>query len=162
MSTDLPRRAFLGRCAGLLGVAAVLSHESSALPPSPIRVTVYKDPNCGCCKAWNAAMSATGFVMDVHDTADLQAVKASLGVPRDLASCHTAVASGYLFEGHVPPDLVQNVLRERPQLVGLFVPGMPAGSPGMEGPNAVRFDVLALGRDGRRTVYASRMGRSQA
>ena len=107
-------------------------------------------------------MSAAGFVMEVRDTADLQAVKASLGVPTDLASCHTAVVSGYLFEGHVPPDLVQKVLRERPTLVGLFVPGMPAGSPGMEGPNPVRFDIVALGRDKRRTVYASRMGRTQA
>jgi hypothetical protein len=106
-------------------------------------------------------MRQAGFTVDVRDTADLTTVKASLGVPDTLASCHTGVAQGYLFEGHVPPDLVQQVLRERPAIVGLFVPGMPVGSPGMEGPNPERFDVIALGRDRRPRVYATRTGRAQ-
>jgi hypothetical protein len=107
-------------------------------------------------------MRKAGFDIEVRDTANITAVKSSLGVPAALASCHTGVVAGYLFEGHVPPDLVQKVLRERPPLIGLFVPGMPGGSPGMEGPNPDRYDVIALGRDQRQTVYASRMGKSQA
>ncbi len=107
-------------------------------------------------------MRKAGFVVDVRDTPNIGAVKGSLGVPEALASCHTGVVAGYLFEGHVPPDLVQKVLKEKPAIVGLFVPGMPAGSPGMEGPSPERYDVIALGRDQRRSVYATRMGRAQA
>lgn len=161
MTQPLSRRDFLTRAAVITGAASVLLQAVHALPPAP-RITVYKDAQCGCCKAWNTAMTRAGFAIDARDTADLATVKGSLGVPNDLASCHTGVASGYLFEGHVPPDLVQKVLRERPALVGLFVPGMPAGSPGMEMPQPERYDIVALGRDGRRTVYATRDGKAQA
>ncbi len=160
MSESITRRTFLIRATALAGVAATASGRAAARPPAT-RITVYKDPNCGCCVAWNDAMRKAGFQIDVRDTANLASVKGSLGVPDALASCHTGVAAGYLFEGHVPPDLVQKVLRERPALIGLFVPGMPAGSPGMEMPNPERYDVIALGRDQRRSVYATRMGRAQ-
>jgi hypothetical protein len=125
-------------------------------------MTLYKDPSCGCCKTWASAMQRAGFVIDTRDTHDLGAVKASLGVPDTLASCHTGVVGSYVFEGHVPPDLVQKVLRERPAIVGLFVPGMPAGSVGMEGPNPERYEIIAVGRDQRRSVYATRDGRASA
>ena len=161
MTQHLSRRDFLIRAAAVTGAGALVSRGAAALPPAP-RITVYKDPQCGCCKAWNTAMTKAGFALDVRDTADLRTVKSSLGVPDDLASCHTGVAGGYLFEGHVPPDLVQKVLRERPALVGLFVPGMPSGSPGMEGPSPERYEIVALGRDQRRSVYATRMGKAQA
>jgi hypothetical protein len=161
MSESINRRAFLIRATALAGVASIAGGRAAALPPAT-RITVYKDPNCGCCSAWNDAMRKAGFQIDVRDTADLAAVKRSLGVPEALASCHTGMVAGYLFEGHVPPDLVQKVLRERPALIGLFVPGMPAGSPGMEMPNPDRYDVIALGRDKRQSVYATRMGRAQA
>lgn len=161
MTETLNRRDFLLRTATVAGVSLLALHPTRAQPPAP-RITVYKDPQCGCCANWNDAMRKAGFVIDVRDTANLQSVKASLGVPEALSSCHTGVVGGYLFEGHVPPDLVQKVLRERPALVGLFVPGMPAGSPGMEMSNPERYDIIALGRDQRRTVYATRMGKSQA
>ncbi len=163
MSESINRRAFLIQAAAVAvaGAVTAASASAAALPPAT-RITVYKDPNCGCCTAWNDAMRKAGFQIDVRDTANLTAVKGSLGVPAALASCHTGVVAGYLFEGHVPPDLVQKVLRERPALVGLFVPGMPAGSPGMEMPNPERYDVIALGRDQRQSVYATRMGRAQA
>lgn len=161
MPEPLDRRAFLLRAAALAATATLAGTRVQALPPAT-KITVYKDPNCGCCTAWNDAMRAAGFQVEVRDTANLAAVKGSLGVPDALASCHTGVVGGYLFEGHVPPDLVQKVLRERPAIVGLFVPGMPTGSPGMEGPNPERYDVIALGRDQRRSVYATRMGRAQA
>ncbi|HYW49458.1 MAG TPA: DUF411 domain-containing protein [Gemmatimonadaceae bacterium] len=161
MTQPLSRRDFLVRTAVIAGAGALVTHRAAALPPAQ-RITVYKDPQCGCCKAWNAAMTKAGFALDVRDTADLRTVKGSLGVPDDLASCHTGVAGGYLFEGHVPPDLVQKVLRERPALVGLFVPGMPAGSVGMESPSPERYEIIALGRDQRRSVYTTRMGKAPA
>ena len=161
MPDHLTRRAFLARSAVVVGLTLLTSRRSEALPPAT-RITIYKDPNCGCCVNWNAAMRRAGFDIEVRDTANINAVKSSLGVPPELASCHTGVVAGYLFEGHVPPDLVQKVLRERPPLIGLFVPGMPSGSPGMEGPNPDTYDVIALGRDQRRAVYASRVGKSQA
>jgi hypothetical protein len=160
MADHLTRRDFLVRAAALTGAAAFLSRPAEAAPVA--RITVYKDPGCGCCGAWNDAMRKAGFEIDVRDTPNINAVKGSLGVPTALASCHTGVAAGYLFEGHVPPDLVAKVLRERPALVGLFVPGMPSGSPGMEGPSPERYDVIALGRDQRQSVYATRMGRAKA
>ena len=161
MTDHLTRREFLCRAAAVAGAMALVNRRAHALPPAT-RVTVYKDPNCGCCANWNAAMRKAGFEIDVRDTSNINAVKESLGVPGALASCHTGVVGGYLFEGHVPPDLVQKVLRERPALIGLFVPGMPSGSPGMEGPNPAQYDVIALGRDRRQTVYASRAGRASA
>ncbi|MBC7840693.1 MAG: DUF411 domain-containing protein [Gemmatimonadaceae bacterium] len=161
MAHHLTRREFLTRAATVAAAAAFTSRLADAVPPAT-RVTVYKDPNCGCCTAWNEAMRKAGFLIDVRDTPNIAAVKASLGVPEALASCHTGVVAGYLFEGHVPPDLVQKVLKERPALVGLFVPGMPSGSPGMEGPSPERYDVIALGRDQKQGVYATRMGRTQA
>jgi hypothetical protein len=161
MDSDLTRRQFLHRAAALAGVTLMATRTVAALPPAT-RITVYKDPQCGCCTNWNAAMRKAGFEIDVRDTPNIAAIKSSLGVPTALTSCHTGVVAGYLFEGHVPPDLVQKVLRERPALVGLFVPGMPSGSPGMESPSPERYDVIALGRDQRQSVYASRMGRSQA
>lgn len=161
MPESLSRREFVARAALLAGAAALPLSRARALPPAT-RVTVYKDPNCGCCSNWNRAMQKAGFVIDVRDTPNIAQVKGSLGVPEALASCHTAVVAGYLFEGHVPPDLVQKVLAEKPALVGLFVPGMPAGSPGMEGPSPERYDIIALGRDRRQAVYATRMGRASA
>jgi hypothetical protein len=92
------------------------------------------------------------------DADDLAPIKRQLGVPRALESCHTATVEGYVIEGHVPADVIDRLLRERPALVGLAVPGMPAGSPGMEAPGqaAERYQVLAFDRSGRATIYANR------
>lgn len=124
-------------------------------------VVVYKSPACGCCTKWVEHLRRAGFVVDTVDTADLMHVKRSLGVPRDLASCHTAEAGEYLVEGHVPADLVRRLLREKPGIRGLAVPSMPPGSPGMEHPNPVRYDVVSFDADGKTSVYAIRPGSDQ-
>lgn len=118
-------------------------------------VTVYKSPTCGCCEKWVDHMRASGFRVVAHDTDDMTRIKTDLGVPDSLGSCHTAVVGGYVLEGHVPSDLVRRLLRERPVTSGLAVPGMPMGSPGMEGAYADRYDVVAYGRGGTR-VYDTR------
>lgn len=95
-------------------------------------MVVYKDPSCGCCGAWIEHIKANGISVDVRESDDMSTIKAQLGVPEGLQSCHTAQIDGYIVEGHVPADDVKRLISERPDAAGLSVPGMPIGSPGME------------------------------
>jgi hypothetical protein len=117
-------------------------------------VKVWRTPTCGCCGAWVRHLEASGFRVEVTIQDDLSAIKAKHGVPPSLESCHTAVVGGYVVEGHVPADDVKRLLRERPPVAGLVVPGMPAGSPGMEAPVSEPYATLALAADGTTTVFA--------
>ena len=114
----------------------------------PTRAMVYKNPWCGCCIGWVEHLEANGFAVTVEDSDDLAPVKARLGVPAHLESCHTAVIEGYTIEGHVPAVAIEKLLATRPALTGLAVPGMPMGSPGMEGATSEAYDVIAFGPDG--------------
>ena len=116
----------------------------------------YRSPGCGCCEAWTQRMAQAGMPVDLQDSADLQALSTSYGVPQGLAGCHIGKMDGYVISGHVPPDDVKRLLSSKPDALGIVVPGMPAGSPGMEmGGASERFDVLLIGRDGRTSVFAS-------
>lgn len=117
-------------------------------------VTVYKTPTCGCCTKWVDHLKASGFRVESHDITDVSPIKAEHGVPGNLHSCHTAVVDGYVVEGHIPADVVRKLLAERPQVAGIAVPGMPMGSPGMEGPYTQNYDVLAFTREGEKRVYS--------
>lgn len=119
-------------------------------------MVVYKDPNCGCCKLWVDHVKAAGFAVSVRDSTDVVSVKKRQGVPARLYSCHTAIVGGYVVEGHVPADLVQKLLKEKPKVVGLAVPGMPAGSPGMEQGSKEPYEVLTFDAAGKTSVYAKR------
>jgi hypothetical protein len=121
----------------------------------PMAVTVYKSPSCGCCGNWVDYMREAGFRVAVVDQDDLTDVKKRLGVSGDLQSCHTATVGGYVLEGHVPVADVRRLLAERPDVVGLAVPGMPMGSPGMEGLRKDPYDVVSFDRAGKREVFAS-------
>jgi hypothetical protein len=101
-------------------------------------------------------MTKAGFQVRTVDQDDLTEVKQASGVPMPLRTCHTALVGGYVVEGHVPPELVKQLLSEKPQVTGIVVPGMPAGSPGMEGPTRDPYEVLLFTRDGKTTVYARR------
>lgn len=120
-----------------------------------LTVTVYKSPTCGCCNAWVDHLRASGFRVATIDTDDLTSIKQRHGVEPAHAACHTALVGGYVIEGHVPAADVRRLLTERPAVTGLAVPGMPMGSPGMEGPRPERYDVLAFTRDKGATVFAS-------
>ena len=130
--------------------------NASALPI----VDVYKTPTCGCCSKWVEHLRAAGFEVRTTDMRDLSDFKASHGVPPQAESCHTAVVAGYAVEGHVPASDLRRLLRERPAISGLAVPGMPIGSPGMEvpGTKAQPFDVIAFDENGRTDVFASHGG----
>lgn len=124
--------------------------------------TVYKSPTCGCCSLWNRHLEANGFEVVSHDRVDMTVVKDSLGVPSDLTSCHTAVIDGYIVEGHVPATSIQRLLEERPDALGLTVPGMPLGSPGMEqGDMKQSYDVLLVDNNGEATVFDHIEGNDQ-
>lgn len=135
-------------------VAASGSGEVEAEPD----VVVYKSPTCGCCNAWVEHMREAGFEVEPVDVPEYQELadrKTEAGVPADLGSCHTARVGDYFVEGHVPAAVVRRLLAEQPDIRGLTVPGMPIGSPGMEGPNPQAYDVIAVRDDGSRVVYES-------
>jgi hypothetical protein len=145
-------RAALCAAAGMLVLPRAVRAAGA-----PVPITVYKTPSCGCCKAWVAHMQGAGFAPKVVDMDDLSEVKRNAGVPAQLQSCHTALAGKYVVEGHVPADLVQKMLKEKPAIVGLAVPGMVAGSPGMEQGNAKPpYEVIAFEKGGKTSVYATR------
>ncbi len=117
---------------------------------------VYKSPTCGCCNGWIDHLREAGYTVEAVDIPgyqDLQDRKRAEGVPGDLGSCHTATIEGYTIEGHVPAESIERLLRERPDIKGLAVPGMPIGSPGMPGPNPQAYDVIAFTGDGERSVF---------
>ena len=148
------RRTTLRAGLGALTAFAVSPALAGASLPN---VIVNKDPNCGCCQKWADHLAAAGFPVQIVAQGDLAPLKAKLGVTDELRSCHTAEVDGYVLEGHVPADAVLRLLRERPTAIGLAVPGMPAGSPGMEGGTPETYDVILFGNDFRKT-YARYRG----
>jgi hypothetical protein len=157
----ITRREWLTATIGGAAAALVSQTERAlALPPiKPAELTVYKTPSCGCCRLWvsHAKAILTGYDIRTLDMDDLSEVKARLGVPADLQSCHTAISGPYVFEGHVPADLIKQFLAERPKALGLAVPGMPMGSPGMDtGGVKHPYDVLRFDKAGKTRVYAKR------
>jgi hypothetical protein len=139
--------------AGLALMAA--APRALAAPPAAPALEVWKVRGCGCCSAWAKHFEQAGFAVTMHELDDVAPVRAAAGVPADLAGCHTAKVDGYAVEGHVPVEAVQRLLAERPAIIGLAVPGMPVGSPGMEveGEPAEPFQVYAFAADGSRRNF---------
>ena len=126
-----------------------------AAPALAAEVTVYKSPTCGCCNKWVEHLQANGFTVKAQNVSDVMPYKSANGVPLALASCHTAKVDGYVIEGHVPAADIKRLLKERPKVLGLSVPGMPVGSPGMEqGAHKEKYDVLTFDKTGDTGVYA--------
>jgi hypothetical protein len=143
----------------LLLALAALPFASLAQQPAKVLVEVWKDPNCGCCKDWVKHLETNGFAVKVNDTGN-NAMRAKLGIPVKLGSCHTALVGGYAVEGHVPAADIRRLLKDKPKAVGLSVPGMPVGSPGMDGAvygnRRDPYDVvLVLDKDGNTRVFSS-------
>lgn len=142
----------------LAAMATLVGGMSLVAQGKAERVTVYKDPTCGCCAKWVGHLGQHGFVATVTEVANVDDVKTKNHVPGQARSCHTALVNGYVIEGHVPAADIQRLLKERPAgVVGLAVPGMPVGSPGMEVPGvkAQPFNVVAFDKAGRTTVFAT-------
>jgi len=148
------RRHLLGF---LVSGAAFVTIVSPALAEARMEIKVYKDPSCECCAAWVKHLQAHGFAPVVEVRDDLVSLKRSLGVPDALTSCHTAIAGAYVLEGHVPAREITRLLAEKPRALGLAVPGMPIGAPGMEiaGQAAEPYAVLLFLKDGSHKVFAT-------
>ena len=151
----ISRRSFLAQTAAL-GASLAGGKSLLAAGTDPKTMTIYMSPTCGCCALWVDHVKAAVFRTVVHEDADMETVKDSLGVPKDLRSCHTAQVEKYLIEGHVPADDIKALLDRKPVAVGLAAPGMPASSPGMAVPGQPHepYDVLLFRRDGSSEVYA--------
>lgn len=139
----------------LAGVATLLITKRAGAAPPPV-ITVYKDPGCECCVKWVKHLSANGFVATVRDVNNMDEIKKTMNVPAKLQSCHTAVVGRYVIEGHVPASTIKKFLAEKPASIGLAAPGMPMGSPGMEGGPVDHYDIIAFDRDGKTRVYEKR------
>ena len=135
---------FLPVLLAAFAAAAPLAAESKP------EVLVYKSPTCGCCEKWVEHLRSEGFAVQTHDVPDVTPIKLENGVAPELSACHTALVGGYVVEGHVPASDIRRLLAERPKVAGLAVPGMPVGSPGMEGPGAKPYEVLSFGEQGIR------------
>lgn len=153
------KQSFPGRklAIGLLAVTGlavggvIYSLQSSAASPS---IVVYKSPTCGCCEEWVGHLKENGFKVTVHNQFNMDPIKREKGVPAQLQSCHTAQIGDYVIEGHVPAADIARLLKEKLPVKGLTAPGMPQGSPGMEGAASEPYEVLAFQSDGRTSVYA--------
>ena len=131
--------------------STVVRAAGDALPA----VKAYRNPGCGCCEKWAVLMKETGFAITMEDDNDLADRKEKLGVPAKLSGCHTALIADYVIEGHVPPKDILRLLAEKPDALGLAVPGMPMGSPGMEAAGkADAYDVIQFARNGSQRVFA--------
>jgi len=149
-----------------IGAGLILVQAPSA--PLPVQsaagsqsaeVVVYKTEYCGCCGLWVEHLQKTGLEVEVVTVTNTMASRKALGIPNKLGSCHSAKAGDYWVEGHVPADLVQKLMTEKPSdILGIAVPGMPAGSPGMPSSHPVEYDILAVHADGSTSVYATRKG----
>lgn len=117
-------------------------------------VDVYKSPYCGCCGKWVDHLKAAGFEVRTHEVNDVPGTRKRLGMPDRLGSCHTAKVAGYVVEGHVPAADIERLIKEKPKALGLAVPSMPPGSPGMESPRPVPYETLLVRQDGSTSVYA--------
>ena len=153
----MSRRSFVGQAAGLgLALAGGKSLWAAAPRAADDTMTIYMSPTCGCCAKWVDHVKAAGFKTVVHEEEGMDTVKESLGVPRDMRSCHTAQVDKYLIEGHVPAEDIRKLLAAKPRAAGLAAPGMPASSPGMAVPGAPHepYDVLIFRHDGTSEVFA--------
>ena len=152
------RRHLLSRLCVLWSTLPLAALATNPSPTRPL-IEVWKTASCGCCKDWLKHVQAAGFQVKAHDVSDdvKRQKRQQLGLPEAFGSCHTAVVDGYVVEGHVPAREISRMLKERPRAVGLAVPGMPVGSPGMDGPEygtrRDKFAVVLVQRDGRQSVY---------
>lgn len=148
----MKRRILLALGAGAGALAALLVNAAPALP----QVEAFKNPSCGCCAAWADHLKAAGFPVKLTPVEDTGAVRRRVGMPDRFGNCHTAAVAGYAVEGHVPADDVRRLLALKPEAIGLAVPSMPPGSPGMEmGARKDPYDVFLIDKRGHETVFAS-------
>ena len=138
----------------LLNIAAACLMMAAGAAHAATMIEVFKSPTCGCCTKWIEHLRANGFEVKATDVQSADSYRAKGGIPDHLGSCHSAFVNGYIIEGHVPAKDIKRLLMEKPKAKGLTVPGMPIESPGMEGPGAVKYEVLLVQPDGATRVFS--------
>ncbi len=138
---------FLSRFVLAMSLCGIMSHAAAT------KIEVYKSPTCKCCGKWVDHMRANGFTVEAKNIGNKEARKRA-GIPPSLGSCHTSLVDGYVIEGHVPASDIKRFLSERPKAIGLAVPGMPKGSPGMESSRSDPYNVLLINKEGSLSVYS--------
>jgi hypothetical protein len=153
------RRRALQSLVAIAGAGLFVATQRSVAAAPELKIDVWKSPTCGCCVDWIQHLQANGFLVNAINVPDSRHVRARFGMPAKYASCHTGLIAGYVVEGHVPAREIKRLLREKPKALGISVPGMPVGSPGMDGPSygGLRdpYDVLLVLADGSARVFAS-------
>jgi hypothetical protein len=139
----------------LILLAGLIYRRTQSEIQSSEKITVYQSRSCGCCQKWVKHLTNSGFQVESVMMDDVSAVKVENGVTPDLASCHTAKVAGYVVEGHVPARALRKLLSSKPNIKGIAVPGMPMGSPGMEGDRVEKYDVISFEENGRQEVFMS-------
>jgi hypothetical protein len=145
----MTRRKLCMLLASTAGATSALLIPQMTRAAAPIPVTLYKNPQCTCCESYAQYLEKNGFKVDVKPTNDLAEISRNAGVPGDLEGCHTMFVGGYVVDGHVPVEIIRRLLAERPQIAGITLPGMPAGSPGMTGPKTEPWTIYAVTKDGK-------------
>lgn len=140
----------IGKSALLVVVLASVAGSAQAATT----IDVYKSPSCSCCGKWIEHVQKAGFKVQVHETGNLAASRRAVGMPDRFASCHSATVNGYALEGHVPAADIQRLLKEKPKAIGLAVPSMPAGAPGMDVPDSPPYQTLLIRADAGSSVFA--------
>jgi hypothetical protein len=135
----------------LLSVSALA--VTGSLHAAPVTVTLYKNPECGCCDGYADYLRHRGFAVTSTPTNDLAEISRKAGIPPDLQGCHTAFIGDYVVDGHVPVEAINKLLAEHPAIKGIALPGMPVGSPGMTGEKTEQFTIYAIGQDGKSSVF---------
>jgi len=149
----MKRRTFLSAAVVAAAGLPAIARLAQAAPVAQPVIEVYKSATCGCCGAWVEHLRANGFRVNAHDVPDPSDYREKYRIPNELGSCHTGVVQGYALEGHVPASEIRRLLKEKPKAIGLAVPAMPMGSPGMEGHRKDPYDVLLVMADGSHKVY---------
>jgi len=144
----------MARKIAILLATLTLGTSGASLAQTAVTVELYKSPYCGCCGKWAEHITKAGFTVKTHEVDDVPGTRKKLGMPEKLGSCHTAKVGNYLLEGHVPAADIKRLLKEKPKALGLAVPGMPAGSPGMDIPNSPPYETLLVQNDGSTRVFA--------
>ncbi|WEX78999.1 CopG family transcriptional regulator [Sinorhizobium numidicum] len=145
----------MSRTIRFASLAALIAFATPALA-DPLQATLYKNPQCGCCEGYAAYLRENGFAVEVKPTNDLLEISHKAGVPEGMEGCHTMFIDGYVIDGHVPVNVVRKLLKEKPPIAGITLPGMPMGSPGMVGTKAEKFVIYTVPKDGKAPeVYAT-------
>lgn len=155
MKMNEPMKKILGFASlGTAGTVAVLAMSLNAAPAAAQEVTLYKNPQCGCCESYADYLRENGFTVEVKPTHDLAQISRDAGIPDDFQGCHAASLDEYVVSGHVPINVVNRLLEERPEIAGVTLPGMPLGSPGMGGAKQEPFKIYTVEEGVSPTVYA--------